>query len=71
MQKKFFGYTLADTHPEAYALADKFIPGVWGSCRDAWMKGYLGMKVKFVKTSAAERFYKMGKKAKKEESCKA
>ena len=59
-------YTFGDKHPDIYKVADKYIPLIWGSLREAWMKGYLGAKVKYVKTSATAKFYKMGKQSRKE-----
>lgn len=51
---------------ELHAAAEKALPGVYGSMRAAWKLGYTGIVKKFVKTSAEERYYLMGKKARGE-----
>jgi len=59
-------YTFGDKNPDIYKLADKHIPNIWGSLREAWMKGYAGIRIKYVKTSMTEKFYKLGERARKE-----
>jgi len=62
-----FGYTLGDRHPEVYRLADKYIPGVWGSLREAWMKGHLQLQIKLIRGTPYEKYYKKGKEARRDE----
>jgi hypothetical protein len=46
---------------------DKYIPGVYGSLRAAWVHGWNGSGKKFVKTSSGEKYRDMGAQAKYKE----
>lgn len=60
-----------DRYPKVYKRAEELIPHIWGTLRSAWMKGYLLKdvpeikKCKFVRTSAAETYFRLGKLARK------
>lgn len=54
--------TLDEKYPEIERKANEKIPGVWGSLREAWVKGFLGIPAKLIPTSAYEYYYMKGRK---------
>ena len=52
------------TRKEAYQIADRYIPKVWGGLRTAWINGFIGYPekgvAKYPRTSAAYQFRKRG-----------
>jgi hypothetical protein len=52
------------TRAEAHALADRYIPNIWGSLRSAWVNGFINLPqlgvARYDRTSAAAKLRAMG-----------
>lgn len=65
--------TLSDKRYDVFLIADRYIPHVWGSLREAWMKGFINQSEGFfypplwARNSACAVYYRKGKEAAKEE----